>query len=159
MNNAYVSQNSFNFLEKPYHKFLELNIKAIKNISYITPEELFKIHNPEELFAQNMELFVNNGHTTLDYVHDVFSLMQDHWFNSFNSANQEILNVATVAAHKKIKSLKKTGEEVKKVVGSNLKTHPLVQKQNKKPATTQHKTAFHPQHVSTHSKNIGREIH
>lgn len=66
-------------MEFPLQKLMELNIKTMQGFSYMKPGELFSIKKPEELLERNMNMFIRNSHMALDYMHDTFSILENHW--------------------------------------------------------------------------------
>jgi hypothetical protein len=72
------SPNLFS-LEKPIHDLFELNIKTLKNISYISPTNLLTTKNPEDLLEKNVGTFVQNSHELLNYFHDVCMIWNKYW--------------------------------------------------------------------------------
>jgi|GEM_PF-1336651 len=63
-------------MQKPLQEMIELNLKTMRNISYIKPEELVGIRKPEELFEKHVALAIENGHKTLDYLQKIFEITE-----------------------------------------------------------------------------------
>lgn len=54
--------------QEPFQAIAELNIKALQNISYLKPEDLTQIRNPEQLLEKQVSLAIENGQKALDYM-------------------------------------------------------------------------------------------
>lgn len=78
MNQAYFEKWSelAKKIQEPMQSIAELNIKTLKNMSYIKPEELTHLRKPEELFEKQVNLAVENGHKALDYLEESFRIME-----------------------------------------------------------------------------------
>ena len=66
-------------LEKPIQDLLKLNLKTLENISYVHPVDLLNTKSPEELLEKNVDAFVQNGHSILNYFHDACNIMEKYW--------------------------------------------------------------------------------
>lgn len=76
MRNQYFTPKQFNTMERPMQEFMELNMKTMQSFSYVNPTELMSSTKPEEFMEKNMEIFVQNGHKTLDYMQQMFLLLE-----------------------------------------------------------------------------------
>ncbi|KTC86851.1 hypothetical protein [Legionella brunensis] len=65
-------------MQKPIQEMMELNTRALQNISYLKPEELSQIRKPEDLLDKQMKIFVENGHKALDYMQQTFAIFEEH---------------------------------------------------------------------------------
>jgi len=81
MMTQYIHQTPALYLEKPVTEIVNLNIKTIQKINYLTPVEMLNYQNPELVLEENIAYFLNNGHKTLDYMDKMFLIMEDYWFN------------------------------------------------------------------------------
>jgi hypothetical protein len=63
-------------LQEPLQAIVELNVKTLQGFSYIKPEELAGIKKPEELLEKQINLAVENGHKTLDYMQKSFQIIE-----------------------------------------------------------------------------------
>lgn len=77
----YIHQTPVLSLEKPLTEIVNLNIKTIQKINYLTPAEILNYQDPELALEENVAYFLKNGHKTLDYMDKVFLIMEDYWFN------------------------------------------------------------------------------
>lgn len=62
-------------VQKPLQAITELNIKTMQNLSYMKPDELIQI-KPEEFFERQVNLAIENGHKTLDYMQKTFEILE-----------------------------------------------------------------------------------
>jgi hypothetical protein len=85
----YFQQKSINpfsdSLEKPVKELMDLNIKALQSFSYLTPSELLTMRRPEEMMEKNLEVFIENSHHALNYMHNMFDLMEKHLLQNFDN--------------------------------------------------------------------------
>lgn len=65
-----------NGIQKKAQEIAELNVKTIQSFKYLKPEELSQIKKPEELLEKQINLAVENGHKTLDYMQQYFQIIE-----------------------------------------------------------------------------------
>jgi hypothetical protein len=87
----------FNSFEKPIKELLELQVRTAQDYSYMTPVELLSVRKPEEIIEKNMTMFINNSHKTLDYIHNMFNIMEKHWLNTAQHITINTKNTLTDA--------------------------------------------------------------
>ncbi len=124
MTQQYFSQKMFNPLEKPIQELMELHVKTFQNFSYITPVEFFNVLKPEEVLERNMEIMVKNGHKTLDYIHNLFSIMERNLLTMSDTmmANaQQTIKQTSLATQENIKKATSTTQRTVKKVTSAMK--------------------------------------
>lgn len=63
--------------QKPFQAITQLNMKTLQNFSYIKPEDLASIKKPQELLEKQVEIAIENGHKTLDYLKKSFEIMEN----------------------------------------------------------------------------------
>ncbi|EEZ96247.1 phasin family protein [Legionella longbeachae] len=63
-------------LQEPFQAMAELNVKTLQGINYLKPEEIASIKKPEELLEKHINLAVENGHKTLDYLQKSFQIIE-----------------------------------------------------------------------------------
>lgn len=63
-------------MQEPFQAMAELNVKTLQGINYLKPEEIASIKKPEELLEKHINLAVENGHKTLDYLQKSFKLLR-----------------------------------------------------------------------------------
>lgn len=63
-------------VQQPLQEMAELNIKTLQGLNYLKPEELTQIKKPEELFERQVNVLVQNGHKTLDYMQKSFLILE-----------------------------------------------------------------------------------
>jgi hypothetical protein len=80
MQNFNLNMNPLN-LSNPLQQIMELNQKALKKFSYMEPQELTKFREPKALLEKNMEIFIDNGHASLEYVSQLFNIYKNSWAN------------------------------------------------------------------------------
>ena len=66
-------------LQMPLQELTELNLRTLQSFSYIKPQEWAQIHKPEEFFEKQMNVFIENGHKTLDYLQEASALLEKNW--------------------------------------------------------------------------------
>ncbi|HAT8178353.1 TPA: hypothetical protein JA361_02520 [Legionella pneumophila] len=71
-------------IEKPIQDLLDLNLKTLKSVSYMTPIELFNVLKPEEILEKNMNAFIHNSQKAMSYMLNVFQIMEHHWINIYD---------------------------------------------------------------------------
>ena len=81
MHSQSFQQKFSNPVEKQMKNLLELQIKTIQGFKYINPSEWMSLKKPEEFFEKHMDMFIQNSHKTLDFMEDVFSIMECNWKN------------------------------------------------------------------------------
>ncbi|KTD05162.1 hypothetical protein OQJ19_15730 [Fluoribacter gormanii] len=88
MKNEFFEQKFFNNFDAPMQKLMELNVKMMQNLSLMKPMDLSSIKRPEDYFEKNMELFMQNSHMTLNYMRDMFNILESHWLNVSRNLEQ-----------------------------------------------------------------------
>ncbi|KTD14588.1 Phasin protein [Legionella gratiana] len=63
-------------MQEPFQAMAELNVKTLQGINYLKPEEIAGIKKPEELLEKQINLAVENGHKTLDYLQKSFQIIE-----------------------------------------------------------------------------------
>lgn len=63
-------------IQEPFQAMAELNVKTLQSINYLKPEEIANIKKPEELLEKQINLAVENGHKTLDYLQKSFQIIE-----------------------------------------------------------------------------------
>lgn len=92
-------------IEKPIQDLLELNLKTLKSVSYVTPVELFNVLKPEEILEKNMNVFIQNSQRAMSYMLNVFQIMEHHWINVYdqtaeNPPEKKVNPIIDKASHK-----------------------------------------------------------
>jgi len=72
-------------LEQPVKELMDLNVKALQSLTYMMPTELLTIRKPEEVMEKNMQMFIDNSHAALAYMHNMFDIMERHWLKNVDS--------------------------------------------------------------------------
>lgn len=80
--------NFFAHFQRPFIELTELQMRTLKDFSYLRPEELSRIRRPQELFEKNMECFIDNAHKSLDFVEEAFRILEKN-MTSFSSNIRE----------------------------------------------------------------------
>lgn len=63
--------------QEPLQAIAQLNIETIQGLHYLKPEELAHIKNPEEFIEKQVNLVIENGHKTLDYMQKSFKILEN----------------------------------------------------------------------------------
>ncbi|HAZ7574049.1 hypothetical protein OQJ02_13770 [Legionella sp. PATHC032] len=95
----------FRSVEKPIQDLLDLNLKTLKSVSYVTPVELFNVLKPEEILEKNMNVFIQNSQKAMSYMLNVFQIMEHHWINIYdqmadNPTEKKVNPIIGKASHK-----------------------------------------------------------
>jgi hypothetical protein len=105
MSNHYFQQKDSNpfmsSMERPVKELMELQVKTAQGFHYFTPVELLKARKPEEVIEKNVELFIDNSHKALDYMHSMFHIMEKHWLSmsdNMSKNSNDVLNQTQKAA-------------------------------------------------------------
>ncbi|WP_454785722.1 hypothetical protein [Legionella sp. WA2024007413] len=64
-------------LQKPFQEMLDLNVKTLQGIKYLTFEDMSSMKQPGELLDKQVQLMIENSHLILDYVGQSFQLLED----------------------------------------------------------------------------------
>ena len=115
MPNQYTQNQNMNALEKPFRQLLDLNMKTIQNFRYIRPNELLSSNKPERLLEKNMEIMIENGHKALDYMQDMFDIMERQWLgmsHQLMKQSQETMNQTQRATQSNINEVRKASTRV-----------------------------------------------
>ena len=117
MQTQYFLNTNMSPLIKPLNEMMELNVKTLQHLSYITPVDFLSVRKPEDILHKNMNAFIKNTQTALDYVQDMFHIFEDNLFNkngdvcvkpSIASASQVVRSEPSKTS-KKSKSAVRTG--------------------------------------------------
>lgn len=76
--------------QEPFQAIAELNIKTIQGLHYLKPEELAQIKNPEELIEKQVNLVIENGHKTLDYMQKSFKILENAMVGLVKEAKKNV---------------------------------------------------------------------
>ena len=63
-------------LQQPLHDFAALNVKTLQSMAFVSPEDLSKVQQPDELFEKQIALAISNGHKALDYMQQSFQIFE-----------------------------------------------------------------------------------
>lgn len=89
MQNFNLNMNSLDKLNGSMQQIMALNQKTLRKFSYIEPGELTQIHDPKALLEKNMQVFIENGHSGLEYMHQLFNILGESWINVSNEAREK----------------------------------------------------------------------
>lgn len=134
MTSQYFSPKQFSTAEKPLQELIELNVKTIQSFSQFNPAELFNLGKPEQILEKSMDIFIQNGHKALDYMGNVFHLMEKNWTHmseNISTSTNQLIKQAGTSAKNSIEEAIDVGQRTSKKVVANLKS---VTKKNVKQA-------------------------
>ncbi len=80
MLNQNLKQNPFLHLQQPLNKIIELNVRTMQKLTYIPTD--INPQKPEQFLEKNVEVMIQNGHKALDYMRDMFFIMEHYVFNT-----------------------------------------------------------------------------
>jgi len=81
-------------MQEPFQAMTELNIKTLQGLDYLKPEDLTHIKKPEELFEKQVNVLVQNGHKTLDYMQKSFQILEKAMMGFVQESKKAAANVA-----------------------------------------------------------------
>ena len=65
-------------IQRPIQELITLNFRTLQNFSYLRPEELNNLRQPQEILQKNVAVFFENGYKTLSYFQQAFSIFEKH---------------------------------------------------------------------------------
>ncbi len=63
-------------LQAPIKEIMELNLRSMQELATLRPDELAAVKKPEDLIEKQINLAVENGHKTLDYLQKSFQVVE-----------------------------------------------------------------------------------
>lgn len=63
-------------MQKPYQEMLDLNVKTLQGLKYLTVEDMSSMKQPGELLDKQIKLMMENSHMILDYMTQSFQLLE-----------------------------------------------------------------------------------
>ena len=125
MTHQYFSHKHGNPLEKQMQELIELNMKTLQNFSYLNPTELLTTLKPEAVLEKQMNVFIQNSRKTMDYMRDMFNLMEKNWLNLSDTVTQntkELMSQAQTVAQHSMKEAMSEGQRIAKKAASTTKS-------------------------------------
>ncbi len=112
-----------NGIQKPFQDMLDLNVKTLQGLKYLTIEDMSSMKQPGELLNKQVKLMMENSHMTLDYVTQSFQLVE----NSFLSLPKQF-------KENTVQSIKNSDAELskKQKTVSEIMTKPVKSSEHKK---------------------------
>lgn len=155
MQTQYFKNISVNPLVKPLNELMELNAKTIQRLTSITPVEFLNVRKPEELLHKNMNAFINNTHTVLDYVQDVFHIFEHYLFDNTNRMVEQtkvVVSPVMQAVSSKTANIIKKSKPVVRSGGSKLnETKKTMSAKPKSPALKKGASSSNKNKANVHS--------
>lgn len=68
--------------QAPFQAIAELNVKTLQGFTYLKPEDLANLKNPEEVLEKQFSIAVENSHKALDYMQKAFLIMEKTMLSS-----------------------------------------------------------------------------
>jgi hypothetical protein len=81
-------------MQEPLQEMAELNMKTLRALDYLKPEDLTHIKKPEELLEKQVNVLVQNGHKTLDYMQKSFQILEKAMLGFVQESKKAAVNVA-----------------------------------------------------------------
>lgn len=81
-------------MQEPFKAIAELNVKTLQGLSYLKPEDLIKIKNPEQLLEKQMNLAIENGQKALDYMQKSFQIFETTLQSVAKESKEEVKKAA-----------------------------------------------------------------
>jgi hypothetical protein len=63
-------------MQKPFQEMLDLNVKTVQGLKYVTLEEMSSLQQPGELLDKQVKLMMKNSRMILDYMSQSFQLLE-----------------------------------------------------------------------------------
>ena len=120
----HLGQSSLD-LFNPIEDIMALHVKTLQSLSYVTPTELTKLNHPEVLLEKNIDLFVENGHKLLDYMHQIFLINESHWLSLSHNVERNtkrVINKTQNSSMNAIQEVAKATQKVARKAGSTAKS-------------------------------------
>lgn len=73
----------------PLQQMMELNLKTLKDLDYIRPDEIMHINSPEKFLEKQMQLGLTNSQKALHYMEKSFKIMTDAMLSNFQKSSTE----------------------------------------------------------------------
>lgn len=129
-------------MQKPFQEMLDLNVKTLQGLKYLTLDEISSLKQPEELLDKQVELMMKNSHMILDYMTQSFQLLE-----------YALLSLSKQFKENAVQSIKNSGAGVSKnqKAVSDIMTKTVKPSEHKKTAN-KNKTAS-TKNTLMHSKN------
>ncbi|RUR06982.1 hypothetical protein [Legionella sp. km772] len=147
MLNQYFQQKNMNpfahSLETPVKELMDLNMRAMQSFSYLMPNEFLSMRRPEEMMEKNLEVLIENSHTAIAYMQNIFNIMEKHWLKNFETSikdTKDFGSLTKLGAHTtktaSSDSIKNAGKSsVAKTATSKTKSHSSKAKSVSAPST------------------------
>src|ERR1700733_2686110 len=76
MNLYHTGLKQWSEMAKPLQALFELNLKTLDHFNSLN-KRLYSIKNPQDFLEKQVNLSIENGHNTLDYFEQLFTIIQD----------------------------------------------------------------------------------
>jgi hypothetical protein len=143
-------------IQKPFQDMLDLHVKTLQGLKYLTIEDLSSMKQPRELLDKQIKLTMGNSHMILDYVTQSFQFVENS-FLSFSKQFKENTVQSIKNSDAELSRNRKTVSEVlTKTVNSS--EHKKAAKKNKIASTknsllkSKHKTTSNSTSIQTRVK-------
>lgn len=90
-------------IHKPFQKMLDLNVKTVQGLTYLTIEEMSSVKQPGELLDKQVKLMMKNSHMILDYMAESFQLLE-----------YALLSISNQFKENTVQSIKNSGNKLSK---------------------------------------------
>lgn len=90
-------------MQKPFQEMLDLNVKTVRGLKYVTLEEMSSLQQPGELLDKQVKLMMKNSHMILDYMSQSFQLLE-----------HSLLPLSKQFKENTVQSIKNSGDELSK---------------------------------------------
>ncbi len=86
-------QEGANYLKNQMHDVIDLNLKTLRNLSYFNPHDFLMPNKPYEFIEKNMDAFIKNGYSLLEYMENLYAITERNWLNSFSELKEKTENI------------------------------------------------------------------
>lgn len=86
----------------PMQELMRLNIETLQNVTYLKPDELLNIKNPENLLSKQVDIMFGNLHKSLDYWQNVLTIGERTAHSYFEEA-RNVVNQSRNDINKNVK--------------------------------------------------------
>lgn len=90
-------------MQKPFQEILDLNVKTLQGLKYLTLEEISSLKQPGELLDKQVKLMMKNSHMVLDYMAQSFQFLEN-----------ALLSLSKQFKENSVQSIKNSGAELSK---------------------------------------------
>lgn len=107
-----LNTNLFKNLDQPLRQIVKLNEETFEKL--LNPKHV-QTRDPKTLMERNIQIFIDNGNTSLDYMYKLYNILGNSWFNLGNEAQEKMKEFGQRTQHlgqKMENNLKRASENI-----------------------------------------------